>query len=67
MRTTREQGEEKGHVDNGAGHDPGYHGYTHSARLEFCPMKDLNLPSSYSEAVARYERLRGERPAEGLV
>lgn len=63
----REQGEDHGHPEKGAGHDTGYHGYTHAARLEFCPMKDLNLPASYSEAVARYERLRGERHTDGLV
>jgi len=38
-----------------------YAAYERHEHLSFDPLKDLNLPSSYEEVVARYAQLRGER------
>ena len=38
-------------------------GETH---LNFDPLKDLNLPSSYDEVVSRFRQLQGERAWESL-
>lgn len=43
-----------------------YSTYNSGGALEFCPMKDLNLPSSYQEVVDRFKRLQGERAIEVL-
>lgn len=34
--------------------------------LAFDPMKDLNLPGSYDEVLARFNRLQGDREPEVL-
>lgn len=34
--------------------------------LSFDPMKDLNLPGSYDEVLARFNRLQGDREPEAL-
>ncbi len=34
--------------------------------IAFDPMKDLNLPSSYDEVLARFNRLQGDREPEAL-
>lgn len=44
----------------------GYHAYSGQGDLQFCPLKDLNLPSSYSEVVSRFKRLQGDRDVEVL-
>ena len=33
-------------------------------RFDFCPHKDLNLPTSYEEVVQRFNRLQGDRAWE---
>jgi hypothetical protein len=43
-----------------------YRSYNSGGELEFCPMKDLNLPESYEEVLARFEKLQGERAMEVL-
>lgn len=35
-----------------------YEAYRGMKGLEFDPLKDLNLPASYEEAMSRYKRLR---------
>lgn len=37
-----------------------------SGEFSFDPLKDLNLPGSYAEVVARFERLQGVKAAEIL-
>lgn len=37
-----------------------------SKHLAFDPMKDLNLPASYDEVLARFQRLQGDREPEAL-
>ena len=44
----------------------GYHAYAGQVELQFCPLKDLNLPASYTEVVSRFKRLQGDRDAEVL-
>lgn len=44
----------------------GYGEYNNGGGLEFDPLKDLNLPASYDEVVARFNRLQGERAVEVL-
>lgn len=67
--TSGEVGEERVSSDpqdaQGA-EERGYHAYTGQADLQFCPLKDLNLPSSYSEVVSRFKRLQGDRDVEVL-
>jgi hypothetical protein len=46
------------------GSDRGYDAYNSGGELEFCPLKDLNLPASYAEVVSRFKRLQGDRDAE---
>ena len=41
-----------------------YSEYSSSGSVEFCPFKDLNLPTSYDEVVNRFRRLQGERAIE---
>ena len=41
-----------------------YSEYSSSGAVEFCPFKDLNLPSSSDEVVNRFRRLQGERAIE---
>ena len=41
-----------------------YSEYSSSGAVEFCPFKDLNLPTSYEEVVSRFRRLQGERAIE---
>ena len=36
------------------------------AKLDFDPLKDLNLPGSYDEVVKRFKGLQGERSQEVL-
>jgi hypothetical protein len=43
-----------------------YTGYFSGGELAFDPMKDLNLPGSYDEVLARFEKLQGERAVEVL-
>lgn len=43
-----------------------YSNYREKANLEFDPMKDLNLPSSYDEVLARFRKLQGVRAMEAL-
>lgn len=43
-----------------------YAGYFSGGELTFDPMKDLNLPGSYDEVLARFEKLQGERAVEVL-
>lgn len=43
-----------------------YRSYNSGGELEFCPMKDLNLPESYEEVLARFEKLQGDRAMEVL-
>ncbi|MCC6577076.1 MAG: hypothetical protein IT228_07005 [Flavobacteriales bacterium] len=33
-------------------------------RFDFCPHKDLNLPTSYEEVLKRFRRLQGDRAWE---
>ncbi|HMU14858.1 MAG: hypothetical protein JST41_04150 [Bacteroidetes bacterium] len=40
-----------------------YSGYSNEG-LGFCPIKDLNLPTSYDEVVTRFRKLQGERAVE---
>ncbi|MEZ4755222.1 MAG: hypothetical protein R2817_00170 [Flavobacteriales bacterium] len=37
-----------------------------AAKLDFDPLKDLNLPSSYDEVTSRFRRLQGDRSASLL-
>lgn len=41
-----------------------YSEYSNSGAVEFCPFKDLNLPTSYAEVVSRFRKLQGERAIE---
>lgn len=41
-----------------------YSEYSISGAVEFCPFKDLNLPTSYEEVVNRFRKLQGERAIE---
>jgi len=43
-----------------------YSEYSASGTVEFCPFKDLNLPTSYDEVVNRFSKLQGERAIEVL-
>jgi hypothetical protein len=43
-----------------------YATYGPEAQLIFDPLKDLNLPASYEEAMARYKRLRPDPGSESL-
>ncbi len=46
--------------------DRSYRNYHSGGELQFDPMKDLNLPASYDEVVARFKRLQGDRAMESL-
>ncbi len=37
-----------------------------STALDFDPLKELNLPTSYEEVLARFRRLQGDRAMESL-
>ncbi len=41
-----------------------YSEYSNSGAVEFCPFKDLNLPTNYDEVVNRFRKLQGERAIE---
>ncbi|MCB9184486.1 MAG: hypothetical protein H6591_11270 [Flavobacteriales bacterium] len=41
-------------------------GYQAGENHGFCPQKELNLPASYDEVVARFKRLQGTRAMESL-
>lgn len=41
-----------------------YSAYSGGDHLTFDPLKDLNLPASYEEVVARFKRLQGDRAWE---
>lgn len=41
-----------------------YSEYNSGGTIEFCPFKDLNLPTSYEEVVNRFRKLQGERAIE---
>ncbi|HQV51413.1 MAG: hypothetical protein IPH21_10205 [Flavobacteriales bacterium] len=43
-----------------------YSNYKESNDLAFDPMKELNLPSSYDEVLARFNTLQGDRAMEAL-
>lgn len=43
-----------------------YASYKRIAKLSFDPMKDLNLPDSYDEVLARFKRLQVMRAMEAL-
>ncbi|HPF89679.1 MAG: hypothetical protein H6592_09920 [Flavobacteriales bacterium] len=45
---------------------PAMEGYQAGENHGFCPQKELNLPSSYDEVVARLKRLQGTRAMESL-
>lgn len=54
---------------NGEGEQRGsrtYASYRKIAKLSFDPMKDLNLPASYDEVLARFKRLQIIRAMEAL-
>jgi hypothetical protein len=40
--------------------------YNQEEGFDFCPKKDLNLPSSYDEVLARFNRLQVDRAMEAL-
>jgi hypothetical protein len=40
--------------------------YTANRELGFDPMRELNLPASYAEAVRRFKRLQGEHAPDAL-
>ncbi|MBK8338514.1 MAG: hypothetical protein IPK99_00145 [Flavobacteriales bacterium] len=40
--------------------------YKNEDRFSFCPHEDLNLPKSYEEVLARFERLQGDKAWEVL-
>ena len=46
--------------------DRSYRTYHSGGILEFDPMKDLNLPSSYQEVLTRFNKLQGDRAMESL-
>lgn len=64
--TSGEVGEERSSSNAQGAEERGYHAYAGQADLQFCPLKDLNLPSSYSEVVSRFKRLQGDRDVEVL-
>lgn len=41
-------------------------GYQRGENMAFCPQKELNLPSSYDEVLARFQRLQAGRAMESL-
>ncbi len=43
-----------------------YSKYKESSDLAFDPMKELNLPSSYDEVLARFKTLQVDRAMEAL-
>lgn len=43
-----------------------YASYNSGSKLSFDPMKDLNLPASYDEVLARFQRLQCDRAMEVL-
>lgn len=45
---------------------PSLEGYQAGENHGFCPQKELNLPASYEEVVARLKRLQGMRAMESL-
>ncbi len=63
MKKSVEAGQEKSITST---HKRCYRSYNSGGALEFCPMKDLNLPESYEEVLARFEKLQGERAMEVL-
>ena len=46
--------------------DRSYTADSGAAHLNFDPLKDLNLPSSYEEVLSRFRQLQGERAWEAL-
>jgi hypothetical protein len=40
--------------------------YKNGERFSFCPHEDLNLPKSYEEVLARFQRLQGDKAWEVL-
>lgn len=44
--------------------DRSYAAESGDTHLAFDPLKDLNLPSSYEEVIARFRQLQGERAWE---
>ena len=48
-----------------AGTERSYAEYS-SSQLDFDPLKDLNLPTSYNEVLRRFNRLQGDREPEAL-
>jgi hypothetical protein len=63
MNDIKDAGKDKA---TGATHKRCYRSYKSGGELEFCPMKDLNLPESYEEVLARFRKLQGERAMEVL-
>lgn len=43
-----------------------YTTYTKEDKLSFDPLKDLNLPASYEEVLARFKKLQCDRAMEAL-
>ena len=60
-----EQQAEQGPVDP-AKQDRTYSEKHGDQRLDFDPLKDLNLPADYDEVLARFKRLQGDRAMEAL-
>lgn len=70
MKSTNVQQEGSGESDAETSPEAGDRGYaaynSGSNKLEFDPMKDLNLPANYDEVVSRFKRLQGDRAMEAL-
>ncbi len=43
-----------------------YGDFNNGEELDFDPHKDLNLPASYEEVLARFQKLQGDRAMESL-
>jgi hypothetical protein len=53
-------------ADEGGSDNAGKRGYEADGRYSFCPQKELNLPSSYDEVLARFKRLQAGKAMESL-
>ena len=57
--------EERGEQEGSQG-KRSYATYSRKEKLSFDPLKDLNLPGSYEEVLARFKRLQLDRAMEAL-
>lgn len=64
--TSASQSDEATPTEQQAVAERSYATYVNNADLSFDPMKELNLPGSYEEVVARFRRLQGNREMEVL-